>query len=400
MSDEVARAWARLKAAPSAAAFARSLKKGAREAALRNLEEELERPLPADLRASLLLHDGQGGGTDDTRTWDGHWLLSVKEISDALQDIGPGSGDDDWLIVGLDDAQGALFVDLESGQVISGRLDEVEHRTRAASWLDWLERFAAGAEAGPDWAARDPFLGEPWVLLPPEPEVEPMELVAQASRQAEVGALAAALETLDLPRGDPDGAVALHRGALRLARGEPKAARKALKEVRGLVTRMDSFGTVRWVGPGPATQAAALDEALERGGPPPETLPPVVARLVGWGAVSAAVVAARARGGRKALEDADAALAAAPDDPLARLRRGLRRLLDGEPVEAVMDLARVLAAFPGHPLLRGELGAARAATGDPRLAAQARADLEAGLAAGPDPTTAKAWRLALEGLAA
>lgn len=394
--QRVARAWSRLGAASSSAAFARSARKGAREAALRSLEEELERPLPADLRASLLLHDGQRGG-DEARSWDGRWLLSVKEIADALEELGD---DDDALIVALDDARGALWVDLETGQVLSGELDEPERVVRAVSWLDWLERFATGAEAGPDRAARDPFLSEPWVLLPPEPEAGPVELVAAATRQAEAGALAAALETLELPRGDPDGAVALHRGALQLARGAPRAARKALKEVRGLVTRMDSFGRVRWVGPEPAAQAAALDEALERGGPPPAPLPPVVARLVGWGAVSAALVAARARGGRKALEDADAALAAAPDDPLARLRRGLRRLLDGEPVDAVMDLARVLAVYPGHPLLRGELGAARASIGDPRLAAQARADLEAGLAAGPEPVAAKAWRAALDRLSA
>jgi hypothetical protein len=95
MSD-VAGAWARIDAwlRTNAPALAAGLRPPASEEALRALESALEAPLPADLRASWAIHDGQEPG--HTLVW---WLdtWQLLPVADALAQMGAWSeGDAPW----------------------------------------------------------------------------------------------------------------------------------------------------------------------------------------------------------------------------------------------------------------------------------------------------------------
>lgn len=81
MSD-VAAAWARIDAwlKANAPELGASLRPPASEGSLRALEQALEKPLPADLRASWAIHDGQEGGA--IVWWLDSWqLLSVADAT-------------------------------------------------------------------------------------------------------------------------------------------------------------------------------------------------------------------------------------------------------------------------------------------------------------------------------
>lgn len=176
MSDHprVDAAWDALEAS-----LTHPLPKPAPEELITHVEGRLGVQLPADLRASLLRHDGVREGT-----WPRGWLLSTEEILGVwetwteLQDGGDFDGRVDemweshraeydqldadnhwfhpaWLPVASDGAGNDLCVDARTGQLVD--MDHEVGPTPAgfASFTDYLERIiplAQGDEASGPWA--------------------------------------------------------------------------------------------------------------------------------------------------------------------------------------------------------------------------------------------------------
>lgn len=439
----------------------RSLRGPATPEALDALEARLGRPLPRDVRASLLRHDGQKN--DLAPLCGPHALLDLGGIEAQWSVMREALGDawrPAWIPVGADGAGNLLYVDADEGAVRDYDHEE-GHATWGPSWAAWLRSLADALEAGElAWdreyglmgedAEADFFGGEEWE---PDPAVRAgVATLAEAQALADRGQKQEALALLDraveaspgftglrsarsilrADVGDLEGAAddlsrlaehpeqALQLGLVRLLLGDAEGARGPLERARAAGARIEAFGQVKWTGPPFVLRAAALladldagrEPALERydwtrrarhavrEGDDAAALAALDRALVfdenpsDWaersrlrqaagdlaGALSDLNEVSRMGGSIGTLEEAEAALAAAPDDAVARYRRGLLRYNAMDLVGAIMDFSRVLAASPGHPIVLAIRGLARFFRDDPKEAQAAKADLEQALA--------------------
>lgn len=158
----------------SAPAVAASLRSPASPSDLARLADAAGQELPADLAASLRIHDGQDDPTRLLAVFDDHRLLSVAEMIDDLEMRSDALGDEldaddyDWMEphrvrtipncrgwVRFTDAEGhGWAVDLDplpagrSGQVIWLPVDGPTPAPEADSYAAWLTDLARRFEAG------------------------------------------------------------------------------------------------------------------------------------------------------------------------------------------------------------------------------------------------------------
>lgn len=164
-------AWKRLEITPS---VRKSLKRGAREAKFAKLEKALGARLPADVRSSYLLHDGQKPKSDGLiptgfADLDSPFcLLSLDDVLDQWEswkewhddgDFEGRSGVPDtgvraawwhpgWVPLAVDGAGDAVCIDLaparggKVGQVILFDHESDDRRRLALSWAEFLTRLA------------------------------------------------------------------------------------------------------------------------------------------------------------------------------------------------------------------------------------------------------------------
>lgn len=144
------------------------LPEGASEDDIHGVESALGIELPADLRDSLAIHDGD----DDVGIAIGWCLLSTTQIVESwlfwhefmgTSEPSPGVPDkgvapvwwsDGWIPVSQNMSGDYDCVDLapdeagNSGQVIRVWHDKPQRQVQAASFRDWLEQLADGFESG------------------------------------------------------------------------------------------------------------------------------------------------------------------------------------------------------------------------------------------------------------
>ena len=171
-------AWMKVNAKP----VLTNLNPGAKDEAIRALEEILEIKLPADFKAFYKIHNGQ---EDDSQgLMDAEELLSLENIAfqysiwKELYDTGdfegeksepaPGVKDDwwnpKWIPITHDGGGNHICIDLDpapggkKGQIIRMWHDDYSRAVLAYSFGEWMEAYVKGCEAGQyvyseDWAA-------------------------------------------------------------------------------------------------------------------------------------------------------------------------------------------------------------------------------------------------------
>jgi len=131
--------------------YLKSLRPGAAPADLDSLQSQLGVPLPADLRALLTWHNGQGD--EPAGCFEESWnLMSTSEIAEAKRSLDTDGRQKGWQpgwIPCLDDDVGDyLCLDSASGVVREFWQDRPEHPEIAPSLKTWLERFVTAMEHG------------------------------------------------------------------------------------------------------------------------------------------------------------------------------------------------------------------------------------------------------------
>lgn len=115
------------------------------EEAVRALEAHIGSELPAQLRESVLLHDGT---TDSNASFDafGGWLLSVDEMQavwdmwvEVSESVETGFHNS-WVPVTADGAGNNYCVDVETGAVIDMDHEVGPNESYASSWVEFLEK--------------------------------------------------------------------------------------------------------------------------------------------------------------------------------------------------------------------------------------------------------------------
>jgi cell wall assembly regulator SMI1 len=137
--------------------FLASLRPGANEVELHQLEAQLKLPVPAELRTLLAWHDGQGD--EPAGRFEENWLLmSTDGILAAKPDldaaaVGNGKGTGwrpEWIPVLDDDSGDYLCLDTaQPGAPVRGFwLGKDEHSAVAPSLTAWVKDFVTAVEAG------------------------------------------------------------------------------------------------------------------------------------------------------------------------------------------------------------------------------------------------------------
>jgi cell wall assembly regulator SMI1 len=132
--------------------YARQLPPGASDADLAQLEKQLGKPLPPELRSLLAWHNGQGDGF--IGAFEEDWLLlSAQDIAANKNDLEHDSGagwDGDWIPLLANDAGDFLFLDTSqaSRPVRHFSLGQTEHSIAAPSLAAWLRDFVENVERG------------------------------------------------------------------------------------------------------------------------------------------------------------------------------------------------------------------------------------------------------------
>ncbi len=132
--------------------YLRNLRPGATTSELDQFATGLGRPLPADLRALLAWHNGQGD--DFAGALAGAWqLMSHAQILAAKHDLGTAAKNDpntgwrsEWIPF-LDDDAGN-FVVVDPNAVREYWAGKAEHPVVAPSLAAWLEKFVSALERG------------------------------------------------------------------------------------------------------------------------------------------------------------------------------------------------------------------------------------------------------------
>ena len=354
------------------------------------------------------------------------WREVLEEAADLLEDDQPSYDEDlGWVL------DGEEWEELHE-MLVGG--EELEDLDAAQS-----KGAARAAEAAQTPAEREAALAVLDQALAADPQSGEAR-VARARLRLTLGQPAQALEDLGCERRpSPADLAGVYVAALaHWDLGQAAEAREALEGwLKSGAARIEAFGEVRWSGP-PETQDVVARLALldEEGAPRPLDVEDWRRRTLhllakGERAGAADALAERLRrepwdddgwrrllrlrvelddlpGAFAAIQEACAAgthllgseeslsalLEEEPGDALARFRRGALRVLQGEHLGAIMDLARVEL---DSPVLAGWRGRARAAQGD---AEGARADPSAALEGAGPLLGAEAWREALGSLGA
>jgi len=132
--------------------FLRKLPPGASAEELAELDKQLGKPVPAELRGLLSWHNGQGD--DFIGAFEEDWLLMgthaiAANRNDLLQDTAAGWSPD-WIPFLDNDAGDFLFLDTSQTGASVRRfcLGEDEHAVEAPSLTEWLRDFIENVEQG------------------------------------------------------------------------------------------------------------------------------------------------------------------------------------------------------------------------------------------------------------
>lgn len=132
--------------------FHQALRPGAGAADLDHLQQQLGVPLPAEVRAWLSWHNGQGD--DYVGSFEESWnLMSAQEIADAKKELDAASHPGwkkSYVPFLTDDRDDYLCLDADhpGGPVRACWRDQQEHPVVAPSLAAWVESFLTGLEQG------------------------------------------------------------------------------------------------------------------------------------------------------------------------------------------------------------------------------------------------------------